>query len=200
MILSRFVRCCCVASFGLSLCSVAVRAQGSLTPPPGPPGPTMKTLSQVEPRTPIGGLPFTVQTAGSYYLTTNVAGRASAHGIIIEASDVTLDLNGFVLSGVAEAQNGIQIPAVQRNIAIRNGTVQGWSVGVEARQSSECQFEGLRVIDNAAAGLVAGVGSTIAGCNAFGNRGFGLSAGANSSITDVSAQSNQLEGIRADSG
>src|SRR5437667_49820 len=42
--------------------------QGSLTPP-GPPAPSMKSLAQIEPRTPISSLPFTINAAGSYYLT-----------------------------------------------------------------------------------------------------------------------------------
>lgn len=47
-------------------------AQGSLTPPPGAPAPTMITLQQIEPRTPISSVPFTITTPGSYYLTTNL--------------------------------------------------------------------------------------------------------------------------------
>ena len=48
-----------------------LHAQGGLTPP-GAPAPTMKSLAQIEPRTPISSVPFTISTAGSYYLTTNV--------------------------------------------------------------------------------------------------------------------------------
>ena len=53
--------------------------QGSLTPP-GAPAPTMKTLSQIEPRIIINaaGTPgdssnlFNITQPGSYYLTTNI--------------------------------------------------------------------------------------------------------------------------------
>jgi hypothetical protein len=48
-----------------------VFAQGSLTSP-GAPAPTMKTLAQIEPRTPISSAPFTISVPGSYYLTTNL--------------------------------------------------------------------------------------------------------------------------------
>jgi hypothetical protein len=42
-------------------------AQGSLTPP-GAPAPTMKTLAEIEPRTPIFSLPYTVTNAGSPWM------------------------------------------------------------------------------------------------------------------------------------
>jgi hypothetical protein len=74
-------------------------AQGSLTPP-GAPAPTMKTLAQIEPRTPIASLPFTITNAGSYYLTTNLVGTSGTNGITIASGNVTLDLEGFALLGV----------------------------------------------------------------------------------------------------
>src|SRR5262245_46220189 len=77
-------------------------AQGSLTPPSGP-EPMMKTLDQIEPRIPIGVLGYTITNSGSYYLTRNLGPslRGSSSVIVINANDVTLDLNGHVLDGSA---------------------------------------------------------------------------------------------------
>src|SRR5436190_21836561 len=106
-----------------------VLAQGPLTPP-GAPAPTMKTLDQIEPRTPISSLPFTIPAAGSYYLTGNLNGGAG-NGILIGASGVTLDLMGFELVG--GTGDGISVSAGRANITILNGTVRNWSGdGVDA--------------------------------------------------------------------
>ena len=96
-------------------------AQGSLTPP-GAPAPMMKTLDQIEARTPISQLPFTINTGGSYYLTGNLSTGAS-NAIVIAASGVTLDLNGFTIySTVILAQNGGT--AILLNDGITDVTVQ----------------------------------------------------------------------------
>ena len=74
---------------------------GSLDPPPGPITSTMKTLTEVEPRTQIhpDDLPMTISHPGSYYLTGDFMAGSATHGIYIEADNVTLDLNGFTLDG-----------------------------------------------------------------------------------------------------
>lgn len=101
-------------------------AQGPLTPP-GAPAPTMKTLDQIEPRTPISSLPFTITQPGSYYMTQNLHfTAATGNAITIQVSDVTLDLGGFVLSS-SSAVTGTAI-AVQSSLSghrIRNGTILG---------------------------------------------------------------------------
>ena len=69
-----------------------VFAQGSLTSP-GAPAPTMKTLAQIEPRTPISSAPFTISVPGSYYLTTNLTfsvGMDDKHIATVDADGVAL--------------------------------------------------------------------------------------------------------------
>src|SRR5689334_2327995 len=92
-----------VAKPVLPICAVAllagawVASAGPLDPPAGPVAPTMKTLSEVEPRIPIHSLPLTISQPGSYYLAENIT--AAGGGITISADYVTLDLMGFSLSG-----------------------------------------------------------------------------------------------------
>src|ERR1035437_719375 len=102
-----------------------VFAQGSLTPP-GAPAPTMKTLTQIEPRTPISSAPFTITAPGSYYLTTNLT-VTSGDAITIAANGVTLDLNGFTIASTAASATGYGIFFIVglRNLAILNGFIQG---------------------------------------------------------------------------
>ncbi|MDQ6631353.1 MAG: hypothetical protein M3Y82_06300 [Verrucomicrobiota bacterium] len=100
-------------------------AQGQLTPT-APPGPTMKSLAQIEPRTPISTAPFTINASGSYYLTGNL-NVSSGDAITINASGVTLDLNGFTISSTASTAAGMAINLVRPNqdITILNGHIQG---------------------------------------------------------------------------
>jgi hypothetical protein len=98
-------------------------AQGSLTPP-GAPAPTMRTLTQVEPRTPISSAPFTISVSGSYYLTTNLT-VSSGNAITIAANGVTLDLNGFTISSTAASATGygISLNSSLSDITIVNGHI-----------------------------------------------------------------------------
>lgn len=102
-------------------------AQGNLVPP-GAPAPTMKSLDQLEARTPISSAPFVISTSGSYYLTTNLA-VSSGNAITIAANNVTLDLNGFTLSSTEPSPTGTGIQLGTgtgvANIAIRNGVIAG---------------------------------------------------------------------------
>src|SRR5262245_22765217 len=73
---------------------------GPLNPPAGPVTSTYKTLTEVEPRTPISAAStpgdaagqFKITQPGSYYLTGNIAAIPGKHGIEIAASGVTIDL------------------------------------------------------------------------------------------------------------
>lgn len=131
--------------------AISSLAQGPLAPPPGinpavgpvnaltpggAPQATMKTLHQVEPRTPLNaGLPgvtqnanggFTITAAGSYYLTQGLS-VTTGSGILISAPEVSLDLNGFTISSSAQpaSGNGIEVTAYLRGISVRHGIIRG---------------------------------------------------------------------------
>jgi hypothetical protein len=108
---------------GLFMTAPRIFGQGPLTPP-GAPAPTMKALDQIEPRTPITSIPVTIAAPGSSYLAGNLTGVAGSNGITINADDVTLDLNGFSLIGVASSLNGILVSGIRANTRIYNGVLR----------------------------------------------------------------------------
>lgn len=112
-------------------------AQGSLTPPVGAPAPVMKTLDQIEARTPISAIPFTISSGGSYYATTNLVTASSGAGIIIAANDVTLDLNGFLLTTTHASSSlpGIHFTAQVTNITVKNGCISRFAGGIFTYQA-----------------------------------------------------------------
>jgi hypothetical protein len=159
----------------------------------------MKSLDQLEARTIVTanntpGDPtntFIIRTPGSYYLTGNITGAFGKHGISVQADDVTLDLNGFALvSGGGGAFRGVDIPAVQKNFCIRNGTVRGWTDGgVRTDLATSTLAEKLRLSDNVGAtGLFLGNGSA-RDCVATGN-GTGFVVGNGAEIRDCAAAGN----------
>ena len=111
-----------LASF--STVVIAAHAQGSLTPP-GPPAQTMKSLAQIEARTPISSAPFTITSPGSYYLTTNLT-VSSGNAINISNNNVMLDLNGFQITSTSATANGtaINFGSNVRNVTVVNGFIE----------------------------------------------------------------------------
>jgi len=164
---------------GFFLTANATFAQGSLTPPGGP-APTMKTADQIEPRTIVNAAntpgdttnSFIISKSGSYYLTTNILGTTGKSGIEITTNDVTLDLNGFTLQGVAGSVNGVNFIGdtsflgfttsyARTNITVRNGIIRNWGGdGIHSSSYSGQNFllEQLKVCFNSTGALINGSG------------------------------------------
>lgn len=178
---------------------------GDLTPPPGPVSATDRvTLNPAS-----LGVPIVLDEPGSYVLTGPVLDCIGCDdlpnsGIVISASDVTLDCNGFAIVGDPEnSLNGIFVDFAFSNVVIRNGTVRGWSnAGVIG--GSGIALEDMRIISNGhgagEAGITLGSESRVRGCVAQDNAGMGIFVGFGSSVQDCSASGNAGDGIHATVG
>lgn len=142
---------------------------GDLTPPPGPPAPTMKTLAEVEPRTPItqADIPLTITQPGSYYLAGNIS-SASSFAIRITAPSVTLDLEGFTIAGAgADLSSGVIVSGA--NAVVRNGRVTNLAFAVDCSSSTRARVESLVISDAppaapVAVGVTPGINTRITRC------------------------------------
>jgi len=144
------------------------------------------------PGCPHVGFPILICHSGSYRLAGNLDVTAVNTGAIdITADNVTLDLNGFAVSGPAvctpgtypvqctNAGSGFGVFSLSKNAAVRNGTVRGFGSGV----------------------ALAGLGSTVDGLRAESNSSAVIgSAGilvTNGIVTRCTSTANAGDGIRA---
>lgn len=185
-----------LTSLLLTIVVVWVNA-GNLTPPGGPVSGTMKTLSEVEPRTLISTLPFTINSPGSYYLIKDLTGTSGQHGITIMASDVSLDLCGFTVRGTAGSLDGIYVSGAHSKIDIRNGIVQGWGGGgVNTGSGMKVMLAMMKAEDNSY-GTCTGDDTYVAYMMADNNDGDGLTLGDKCVCDGAAVCGNGAQGIEA---
>lgn len=167
-----------LALCGLILCRPVIA--GELDPPAGPVAPTMKTLQQVEPRTPLandpaGINPIVISSPGSYYLTEDIHALAGQPGIRIDVPHVRLDLRGFSVIGnrALMTTDGIAAGNQQNpisNVSIVNGVVRDHpGHGISAQYCTGLQVERVAAADNSLSGIRAGESAMITDCIAMGN-------------------------------
>lgn len=187
------------------ICLMATPALAQITPPPGPVGPTFKTLDQAEPRIPlsIANTPgdansvFRIVEPGSYYLTGTLHGKPGKHGIEIAASDVTIDLMGYSVVGEDLGLTGITLESAADRVTLRNGTVTGWTEnGVNLSAGGEGRvIEHIQVSVNGYRGIITGNTALISNCSATSNGGDGIIAGNASVVENANAKLNGGTGI-----
>lgn len=204
----------CLA-LGVVLLPDQTSSQGPLTPS-GAPAPTMKTLQQVEPRTDLATLAgdsansVIIAAPGSYYLSANLLGVAGKNGILINADNVSIDLNGFAIIcpiGGVNPASGVLDSGNHRNLSIANGTVRGWGVGNVTLSSNNVELRNLRLSNAFGDGNTTGtfngdgfngrgcVTAHIENCVATGNAGDGLATGTNSVVSNCVVSGNKLSGF-----
>jgi len=174
-------------------------AQGSLAPTAAP-ATTMRTLQQIEPRIPISSLPVTLTNSGSYYLTTNLTASAGQTGITVAANNITLDLNGWTLTGSGvNSGHGVYQSSAYRELSVFNGKVVNWtgpSAGGINLQGQNNRVTGIHAYNNNW-GIVALYGSRVSDCVAYLNTQRGFWLGYGSLLMNGVAYFNTGDGIEA---
>lgn len=198
-----------VVTFLCILCASAanVSLAGELIPPPGPPASTHKTLTQIEPRIPIGtnttpgdaDSNFKISQSGSYYLTGNIIGVANRKGIEIQVASnqhVSIDLNGFSLIGPGATSTlpGIFIDGLGAHITIRNGSIMNWRGAIQHFLGGSITLEDIYASGSVVANQFDLRQATVTRCHAFGgaSSGFFVDGGI---LTDCTARNNSGTGF-----
>lgn len=166
------------------------------TPPAGPgeEQAKMKTLNQIEPRTLILSLPFTITNSGSYYLVNTLEGT---NGITINRDDVVLDLGGFSLEGLTNSGNGITVGDDVLDVTIRNGAVDEWAYGIYGTNADHFQILNVSFELNTQGGMRVGDNCVVQGCTATENSGVGIEVGEGGTVNECKVNENQSHGIVA---
>ena len=155
------------------------------------------------------GFPVTIDgSAGrSYRLTGDlVIPSVDSNGILVSTPDVSIDLGGFTIIGVAcvgEVNNctpsagsgsGAAGPLTSRGISVKNGSIIGMGLhGVLLGDQAE--VSSLRVRWNRLDGIVVSHGSTVSGNTAYQNGDDGIIASFGSTVSGNTAYENGGDGI-----
>ncbi len=161
-----------------------------------------------------GHFPYWITAPGSYRLTSNldvtadtgnIEAAANRHAIIVSASDVVIDLNGFALLGPLVCSNatlgcspfpgagdGVALSSrMLTNITVRNGSVRGLGAdGIDLGVfDGNSRVDHVHASSNGRMGIEAGV---VVGCSATSNYGYGIYANV---IRDSVAVDNVFPGL-----
>ncbi|HYD01182.1 MAG TPA: right-handed parallel beta-helix repeat-containing protein [Phycisphaerales bacterium] len=140
-------------------CLLLMPGAGPLNPPAGSVAPTMKTLQDAEPRTPLSATNtpgdvasvFVITQPGSYYLTGDVRPTGGRNAIMVNADNVTIDLRGYALDGSADTTGfraGITNSGNRRNLRVFNGTIKSFrGYGMIGRFDTS-SFEDMCLLDS----------------------------------------------------
>lgn len=184
---------------------VATRAQGGPLDPPAPPGSTSSVRlpgTLIGPPVSPATYPIVISTPGHFYLTANLAVPPDMTGIRISASDVTLDLGGFTISGSGTgAASGVTTFGSTSRVTITNGVVRGFpGTGISTLSSTHAVIEDVTTTANNF-GIRAGSDTIIRDCITSLNTDGGiLVSGSNTRIENCVVTANAFIGLSLQNG
>ena len=132
----------------------------------------------------------TITQPGSYVVRDNLTGSGDC--LVVQADFVTIDLNGVVMTGNGTGNGITDQNAGRRGVTVRNGTITGFSNGVDLRASRGVTVERVRTIANGNNGVTIGQLGLVSGGLSFDNTGIGILADTGSTIIGNTVGRNQI--------
>ena len=115
--------------------------------------------AQQQPQTPAQVQPLAISPSCGQVITQNVVltsnlNCAETDGLIVNAGDIVIDLNGHTISGPdidsdtqTSSKVGIMIPNVN-NVVVQDGTIEGFQAGVLMTGSQNVEVKGMVIKNN----------------------------------------------------
>ncbi|HVC44899.1 MAG TPA: right-handed parallel beta-helix repeat-containing protein [Candidatus Binataceae bacterium] len=124
---------------------------------------------------PLNGGTIKILKSGSYFLAANIVSLLVGNSVIsVNANNVTINLNGFTISGPGGAGTAIAINALgDSGVTIVNGVITRIP-GAGIVLGSNSIVSGVQIVNNNGDGIDCGTNCLIAGDIVTGNNGVGL--------------------------
>jgi hypothetical protein len=164
------------------------------------------------------GFPVTITAGGSYSLASNLQVPAGLTGILVTGVEVTIDLNGFRITG-GGGGSGSGIIGKQRGLTVHNGTIRAFTgdgifsagamlivsdmrieengIGIRANTTAN-RINKSTVYGNRGVGIWCGIACLVADNVVAANSGFGVLVGNGSTILGNSVTANSGSGLAAE--
>ena len=105
----------------------------------------------------LSEIPETFNVAAMVKLSGTLTGDAGAAGITVASDNVTIDLGGHGLVGVATSLDGIVVSGARANVIVRNGVVSDWGGdGIDVFNATNSRIADVEVRSCGANGILAG--------------------------------------------
>jgi hypothetical protein len=137
-------------------------------------------------------------------LKNNITTANGQNGIVIDADDVSLDLNGFTLTSGGGAASGVTVaPGFHQHVTIHDGVIRGFTEGIPAQQAHDSHIYRVDVTGHGSAGYGIRIGSSsvVEDCEIDGNgtSGGGVVLGSGSILRRCDVHNNLATGVDASS-
>jgi len=141
-------------------------------------------LAQATPLSACGN----ITSSGSYQLKNNLTSTGDCLKILV--NDVSIDLNGFTISGAHTGAAITDLSAARSVLAVSHGILYNFKTGINLAKSGTIEVEDVRAVNMVGDGIDGGQHTVVSGTQSVGNGGKGISLGADSTVTGSTANNN----------